>query len=1147
MSNFSFLRDKFPLLAQLGEKGEQYLYTDPNACLYKLRILGEQIVELMFQYDKEPDPTDHTQVQRIRYLEAEDYLTADVARSLTILRKMGNKAVHDNYASERDAGLCLQVAYGICEWFMMTYGEKGFNYTHRPFVMPQKTPALAVVPVTPAAAPSATVPAASAASAAPAPSAASVSPAAQAASAAPRSGLTPKEKALAKAAAQAAQKAPKVPKKQRIAQNAKAAYHRDISEAETRYLIDAQLRQVGWEVDSQNLTYAKGTRPARNTCRAIAEWPTAATDPTEKSIRKAHRADYALFIGKQLVGIIEAKKRFKDVSSVLDDQCREYATHIRPQDQAYLIGKWGSYQVPFLFASNGRPYIRQCKIESGIWFRDVRRPDNAPKALLGWMSPDGLRTLLERDIPKENKALEALGDALLKDPNGLNLYSYQIAAVKKTEKAVQQGKKRILLAMATGTGKTRVILALIYRFLKSGRFHRILYLVDRNTLGEQAYDKFTEVKLEDLKSLDKIYNVNKLTDTTLAPETKVQIATVQSMIRRLFGHTEEAIPSVSAFDLVIVDEAHRGYLLDKEMSQNELVYRDEAAYQSQYRRVLDYFDGVKIGLTATPALHTTEIFGKPIYQYTYREAVIDGYLIDHDAPIQIETELTKNGIHLKKGSQVNVLRPDNPGKVDTTTLADDVDFDVEDFNKNVITEGFNRAVLTELSKHIDPSSPRDSGKTLIFAATDRHADMVVQLLKKIYTQMGVSADAIVKITGASYGGDRKKISDAIKRFKNEDYPSVVVTVDLLTTGVDVPSITNLVFLRRVKSRILFEQMLGRATRRCDAIHKAKFDIYDAVGEFAKMAKVTDMKPVATSVTTSFKDLFAGLKTLTGETGIKEQVDQIVVKLQRKWPRLQPDAQKNLLLALGTKDVKTYVHQLRQKPLDQVKQELLSKENALTKLDSHSYTIIDPKPLYIADDPDKIVDITRGYGKDNTTKRPQDYLREFDDYIRNNQNKIAALHILCTKPRDLKRSDLKKLIAELDLEGYTEKKLNTALKEVNSKKASSQDMAADIISLIRKAALGSPLVSHEERVRRAMEKLRQNHTFTKTEENWLKRFEDVLQNEEIFNRESLDEDSRFKKAGGFNQINKAFGNQLEAILDELNDYLYEDNTNGGNLA
>lgn len=144
MSNFSFLQDQFPLLAELGEKREHYLYTDPNACLFKFRFLGEKVVELMFQYDKEPDPTDHSQVQRIRYLEAEDYLPRTVADSLTVLRKVGNKAVHDNYASERDVGLCLQVAYGICEWFMATYGD--YRYTHRPFVLPEKAPAPTSVP-----------------------------------------------------------------------------------------------------------------------------------------------------------------------------------------------------------------------------------------------------------------------------------------------------------------------------------------------------------------------------------------------------------------------------------------------------------------------------------------------------------------------------------------------------------------------------------------------------------------------------------------------------------------------------------------------------------------------------------------------------------------------------------------------------------------------------------------------------------------------------------------------------------------------------------------------------------------------------------------------------------------------------------------
>lgn len=141
MSNFSFLEKQFPLLAELGEKAEQYLYTDPNTTMFKLRSLGEKMVELMFQYDKEIDPTDHTQVARIRWLLAEDYLLPQEAKSLTILRKLGNQAVHDDYSSLEDAKLCLRVAYSLCQWFMVTYGD--YHYQEQPFVMPSERNAAA--------------------------------------------------------------------------------------------------------------------------------------------------------------------------------------------------------------------------------------------------------------------------------------------------------------------------------------------------------------------------------------------------------------------------------------------------------------------------------------------------------------------------------------------------------------------------------------------------------------------------------------------------------------------------------------------------------------------------------------------------------------------------------------------------------------------------------------------------------------------------------------------------------------------------------------------------------------------------------------------------------------------------------------------
>ncbi len=180
---------------------------------------------------------------------------------------------------------------------------------------------------------------------------------------------------------------------------------------------------------------------------------------------------------------------------------------------------------------------------------------------------------------------------------------------------------------------------MIYRFLKTERFRRILFLVDRTALGEQAQDVFEEVKMEDLLTLDDIYNIKGLEDKTIDKETRIHISTVQGMVKRIMYNTGETMPAVSDYDLLIIDEAHRGYILDKEMCEDEVLYRDQRDYQSKYRSVIEYFNAVKIALTATPALQTTEIFGQPVFKYTYREAVIEGYLVDHDAPHELKTKL----------------------------------------------------------------------------------------------------------------------------------------------------------------------------------------------------------------------------------------------------------------------------------------------------------------------------------------------------------------------------------------------------------------------------------------------------------------------------------------------------------------------------
>ncbi len=1102
-SNFSFLQDRFPVLANFGELAEKYCYSDSNSSLMKLGMIGETIVNLMFTYDRVPRPYDDTAVVRIDTLLREGLITNDLADVLHALRKIRNRAVHQNYTSTEDAKLFLQMAYSLCEWFMQTYGD--YTYQNKPFVMPQPEQEK------------------------------------KAHTEAEKTEEAKKEEKLAEEAEETAQKAKKVDTETRKKQAQKAAGKRVKSEAETRYMIDEQLRKTGWEADTEQLRYSKGTRPEKGRNMAIAEWP------TDSVVGNKGYADYALFMGEKLVAMVEAKAEHIDIPSVIDYQCKDYSRLVRSADDQYRIGQWGDYKVPFTFATNGRKYLKQFEQKSGIWFLDLRRPDNAPKALHGWISPTGMAEMLEKDIAAGNKQLEQMPYDLLRDKDGLNLREYQIKAIKAAETAIVNGQQNVLLAMATGTGKTRTILGMIYRFLKTGRFRRILFLVDRNALGEQAEDVFKEVKLEDLMTLDDIYNIKGLEDKTIDKETRIQVATVQSMVKRILYNDEDTMPAVTDYDLVIIDEAHRGYILDREMGDEEALYRDQLDYQSKYRSVVEYFDAVRIALTATPALQTTQIFGQPVFKYTYREAVIEGYLVDHDAPHELKTRLSEGGIHYKKGDTVIIYDPVSGELMNSEALEDELDFDIDKFNRQVITENFNRTVLTEIARDIDPESPEVQGKTLIYAVDDQHADLIVKILKEIYAEYGVDNDAIMKITGSVGGGNRKKVQEAIKRFKNERYPSIVVTVDLLTTGIDVPEITTLVFMRRIRSRILFEQMMGRATRLCPSIHKTHFEIYDPVGVYESLADVNTMKPVVANPSVSFKQLIAELEQMEDAKQIDYQISQIVAKLQRKRRNIDSATMEQFIDLAGGKDpsgviaslvgddgrriLKGDIEPMKDDP-ESRRQRLQAYKKALEYLDH----ISKPRPVVISTAEDELLSHERGYGNGS---RPEDYLDSFAAFIKNNMNQIAALNIVCTRPKELTRESLKNLRLALDREGFTTQQLNTAISQMTN-----EDITADIISLIRRYAIGSTLISHEARIRKAVTRLKKAHPFSKQELNWITRMEKYLMEESVLNVSVFDEDGRFKAQGGFNKINKVFQNKLESIVLELNEYLYDD---GGHVA
>ncbi|HEY7494033.1 MAG TPA: type I restriction-modification system endonuclease, partial [Candidatus Tectomicrobia bacterium] len=562
------------------------------------------------------------------------------------------------------------------------------------------------------------------------------------------------ERLAARQAATAAQPREAVTAFVAAANTAAAAVHLD--EAETRKLIDQQLWQAGWTADSATLLYSQGARPEKNKNLAIAEWPT-----------YSGPADYVLFVGLTPIAVVEAKRQNVDVSAALQ-QARRYSRGFTPSPETALPAEnWGadgSYRIPFAFSSNGRPFLRQLATKSGIWFCDLRHPENLGRALDGWYTPEGLTALLKRDEGRTHEQLKH-------EPftYGFALRPYQQAAIQAAETAIARGQRDMLLAMATGTGKTKTGIALIYRLRKAQRFRRVLFLVDRSALGEQAANAFKDTRMESLQTFADIFGIKDLDEQQPDTDTAMHIATVQGMVQRtLYPGEDEMPPPVDQYNCIVVDECHRGYLLDRELSGTELSFRSYDDYISKYRRVLDYFDAVKIGLTATPALHTTQIFGAPIFTYSYRKAVIDGYLVDHEPPVQSNTELSTSGIVWRVGEEVEVYHV-HRNQLDLFTTPDEIKLDVEDFNRKVITESFNRVVCEFLAQELDPSSRQ---KTLIFCVNDAHADLVVHLLKQAFEQHygSIDDDAVIKITGAA-----DKPLQLIRRYKNERHPNVAVT------------------------------------------------------------------------------------------------------------------------------------------------------------------------------------------------------------------------------------------------------------------------------------------------------------------------------------------------------------------------------------
>jgi type I restriction enzyme R subunit len=1121
-SNFDMLKAYEPQLWRLGALAERYFADDSNTSLLKLRQFAELLAQSLAARGGLFTTQQESQYDLIRRLQSENLLPREIRQVFDQVRVTGNAANHALAGDHGKALATLKLCWQLGLWFHRTFKQP--EYRSGPFVPPappedeskELQEELSKLRQAVSAYQNQHAQAASALQAAQTQLTALGEERAVWEQIATESDQAKAQLAAQLSALQSqAEAAPAGELADLVGSANKAALLVELDEPQTRRIIDAQLRQAGWEADTATLRYSRGARPVKGRNLAIAEWPC-----------DGYSADYVLFQGLVPLAVVEAKRGSKDVSADLQ-QSKRYSRSFSPSTETQLHAQnWGAqaeFRIPFVFATNGRPYLRQLATKSGIWFCDLRHPHNRSTALDGWYTPEGLQALLRID---ENKAHAELDSTPF--TYGLALRYYQQDAIRETETRIAQGQRDILLAMATGTGKTKTCIALIYRLLKAQRFRRILFLVDRSALGEQAANAFKDTRMERLQTFADTFGIKELDVQAPDADTAVHIATVQGMMRRvLFPADGVAPPTVDQYDCIVIDECHRGYTLDREMSDTELSFRGFDDYISKYRRVLDYFDAVKIGLTATPALHTTEIFGPPAYSYSYREAVVDGYLVDYEPPIQIHTQLTEQGMTWKVGEELKVYNAQR-SQIDLFKAPDEITLRVEDFNRKVITRPFNEAVCSYLAQEIDPSGRR---KTLIFCVTSDHADMVVDVLKvALEAHYGsVEDDAVIKITG-----NADKPLELIRRFKNERLPNVAVTVDLLTTGIDVPEICNLVFLRQVNSRILFDQMLGRATRLCDFDGEAKdsFRVFDAVRIFEAIGDMTEMKPVVVNPTISFQQLEREMAEAPSDDARELLRAQFLAKLQVKKRHLQGQAAEDFETKAGmTPDA--FIRQLKALSVSEVAAWFTQHLELGEILDRK--TTGSGQPLYVSDHPDAFLRADRGYGE---ASKPQDYLDAFKAFITSQGNALPALVAVLTRPRDLTRKQLKELILALDQAGFSEARLATAWREM-----SNQDIAARIVGYIRQAALGDALLPYSERVDRALQTLLATppggKPWTQPQREWLRRIAAQTKANLLVDRAALDDpDLLFKReGGGFTRLDKLFNGQLQPALDAFNDALW----------
>jgi type I restriction enzyme R subunit len=911
-------------------------------------------------------------------------------------------------------------------------------------------------------------------------------------------------------------------------------------EEKARETIDKLLAAAGWSVQSfgdLNLSAGLGV--------AVREFPL-----------KVGFADYMLFVGRHAVGVVEAKPEGTTLSGV-SEQTEKYLRSF--PDNVPHVGD----ALPFAYESTG--------VET--FFRDMRDPDSRSRRVFAFHKPDTLHEWLHQ----EHTLRTMLGRLPPLIAEGLR--NCQVEAIENLERSFAESRPRALIQMASGSGKTFAAVTFAYRLIKFAGAKRILFLVDRNTLGRQTLQEFQQYRTpDDGRKFTELYNIQRLTSNKINDVNNVVITTIQRLYSMLKGEADLADPTIeegSLFEVAPKDmkPVEVEYNPDIPIEMFDFIITDEC-HRSIYhlwRQVLEYFDAFIIGLTATPSKQTLGFFNQNlVMEYGHDRAVADGVNVAYEV-YRIATEITQKGSKVNAGFYVD-KRDKLTRKVRWEQLDEDLIYDSGQLDRDVVAPDQIRTVIRTFRDKLFTDifrGRKEVPKTLVFAKDDSHAEDIVQITRE---EFGKGNEFCKKITYKTMG---EKTEDLIASFRNSYYPRIAVTVDMISTGTDIRPLECLLFMRDVKSGVYFEQMKGRGTRTVsstdlnavtpDAYNKSGFVIVDAVGVCE--SDKTDSRPLERKRSVPFEKLIMSVAL-----GAKDEdtLSSLAGRFARLDKELNEKDRAEIESAAGGIKLSHVVNELLDtldpdKQLEKAK-ELFNTEDPTVAQLKKAYAELAKTACSIFDNfkfRNAVIDVKKRSeqtidtvskdaviyaGPDERAKVELAKLRvtTFEEFIRDNKDELTALQIIYSKPfasRLLTYDSIKQLAEAIRKPPYnlTPELVWMAYGQLEKSKvkgAGPQKLLTNIVSLVR-FAIGTVdvLEPFVETVNQRFsgwlaEQEKQGRRFTPEQLEWLNMIKEHIATSLTIGIEDF-ENVPFNQKGGAIKANKLFGQELNNILEELN--------------